>query len=193
MGWRLVAGLTARAVVTFGVPFIPARPRAGRGAPGLGGERPSDRASALGGLRPGRPTAARGPRARGHGRARLAPAGRRPGERRPHRRGHGLWDSPDRLRLPRHPARHLAGRAADLHRAITLPHRGAYSLCSPPSSLKVRRALSLSCIMLAAAGQACTSASSSVTSTHPAASATPAPVTAVKPSTKVDSELRAPL
>ena len=49
----------------------------------------------------------------------------------------------------------------------------------------------MSCIMLAAAGQACTSASSSVTSTHPAASATPAPVTAVKPSTKVDSELRA--
>ena len=75
MGWRLVAGLTARAVVTFGVLFIPARPRAGRGAPGLGGERPSDRASALGGLRPGRPTAARGPRARGHGRADSHPLG----------------------------------------------------------------------------------------------------------------------
>ena len=57
--------------------------------------------------------------------------------------------------------------------------------------MKVRRALSLSCIMLAAAGQACTSASSPVTSSHPPASATPAPVTAVKPSAKVGPELRA--
>ena len=57
--------------------------------------------------------------------------------------------------------------------------------------MKVRRALSLSCIMLAAAGQACTSASSSVTSSDPPSGATSAPVTAVKPSAKVGPELRA--